>query len=274
MARAPLDDLAAAYGYASLEVSFKATKEASISWKIYGKKVYVVLSDYFEGAPNIVILELCESAILWAKGGRMDMPSYRDWVSNGDFIERNRRMYLKRSRNLARTEAGEHRNLTDSLDRLLESGLVLPSDIENSYFTWTARPNYGKVGYCSPMMRVVAVSRSLDSADVPEAVLDYVVYHETLHLRQGFRPFCRSHDREFRQLERLYPDKDGCNRFLRSMKNSEKRRIPEQLRFFPREHVVDGDQMHCPRHAVFQTLLESGLGEYDVSGVLQPFHVP
>lgn len=218
MAGAPLNDLAVAYRYASVEVSFKATKEASISWRISGKNVSIVLSDYFEGAPNIVILELCESAILWARGDSMEMPAYRDWVSNGDFIERNRRMYLKRSRNLARTEVGEHRNLTDSLDRLLDSELVLPSDIENSYFTWTARPNYGKVGYCSPMMRVVAISRSLDSAEVPEAVLDYVVYHETLHLRQGFRPFCRSHDREFRQLECLYPDKDGCNKFLRGMK--------------------------------------------------------
>lgn len=216
--RDPMIDLAAAYGYDAVDLSFKATKEVSISWRVKGKRASIVLSDYLEDAPSVVKLELCESVLLRIRGKRGDMPAYAAWVSEDGFTEKNRGTYLKRSKNLARTDAGTYRNLTDSLDRLLDLGLVNPSDISDSYFTWTARPNYSRVGYCSPMMRVVAVSCSLDSPDVPEKVLDYVVYHETLHLRQGFRPFSRSHDRQFRMLEREYPDIEGCNAFLRSMK--------------------------------------------------------
>ena len=61
------------------------------------------------------------------------------------------------------------------------------------------------MGFCSTMFRVVGISSRLDSDDVPDFVRDYVVYHECLHLRQGYRPDRRVHDAQFRSWERMFP---------------------------------------------------------------------
>lgn len=142
--------------------------------------------------------------------------SFIQYVDSDEFILAKRPIYIQRSRNLLRTEVGDHRVLTDSLDRLLGSGLLLPSDIENSYFSWTKRPATRRVGFCNRMMRLVGVSKVLDSPDVPEWVLDYVVYHESLHLRQRYTHRA-AHDAEFRGWERTYPRWREAEDFLRRL---------------------------------------------------------
>jgi predicted metal-dependent hydrolase len=67
------------------------------------------------------------------------------------------------------------------------------------------------------MMRVVAISSALDDDSVPENVVDYVVYHESLHLRQGYRPFRRSHDIQFRTMEKLFPEYGDAEIYLRGL---------------------------------------------------------
>jgi len=62
---------------------------------------------------------------------------------------------------------------------------------------------------------VIAVSRLLDDPDVPEHVLDYVVFHEILHLIRGPHPFRRPHDRGFNAMEAAFPRKEEAERFLR-----------------------------------------------------------
>ena len=142
--------------------------------------------------------------------------SFKEYVDRDAFILAKRPIYIHRSRNLLCTEVGEHRTLTDSLDRLLESGLLVPLDIENSYFSWTKRPATRRVGFCNRLMRVVGISKVLDSPDIPEWVLDYVVYHESLHLRQRYTHGA-AHDAEFRKWEHTYPRWVEAEDFLRRL---------------------------------------------------------
>lgn len=201
-------------------VTFKPMKEASVSWILRNGVLHVTLTDYLKDAPADITEEICVWIDARLDGKRGSLELYKNWVNDTDFRIRHRPTYMRRSKNLACTDVGKHRSLTDSLDRLLEKGYIVPSDIEDSCFTWTKRPNRRRVGYCSPMMRVVAISCSLDSPDVPENVLDYVVFHETLHLRQGFRPFVNKHDAEFKKMERTYPDVKGCNEILNNIEYS------------------------------------------------------
>ncbi|MFA6710664.1 MAG: hypothetical protein WCQ23_06320 [Candidatus Methanomethylophilaceae archaeon] len=211
--------LAGKHKYDSINARFKNTRDLSASWRIKFNSMDLTISDYLDDAPDEVLLEFCESMIMAANGKKIPpMPVYKEWVTRDRFVYEKRKLFLKRSKNLSRSEQGTTYNLIDSVNRLLDSGLIVPSDIDNSLFSWTDRPNYRKVGYCSPLVRLVAISSALDSPNVPENVLDYVVYHEILHLRQGYRPFQRSHDAQFRAMERLYPDKKECDRFLMDLK--------------------------------------------------------
>lgn len=183
----------------------------------------MALSDHLADAPDEVILEFVGAMM---RGDRREeaLPLYTEWVSRDGFAADRRRTFLARSRNLTRTPAGRHRDLRDSVRRLTAAGLITAADTEDAVFSWTCRPNLRRVGYCSTLMRVVAVSCALDDPEVPEHVLDYVVYHEVLHLRQGHRPFRRPHDREFAEAERAYPRKGECDAFLRALGRGTRRR--------------------------------------------------
>ncbi len=214
-----LRPLANKHRYDHINASFKVTRDMSASWRIAANRVDLSLSDYLADAPDDAITEFVDSVIRMANGGNaIPMPTYMDWVSDDRFIINKRKIFINRSKNMKDEHKGDCRDIMDSLDRLIDSGLVRSSDIRNSWYVWTDKPNLRKVGYCSPLFRVVAISSALDSPDVPENVLDYVVFHETLHLRQGYRPFQKPHDRDFKRMESEYPDRNTCERFLRSMK--------------------------------------------------------
>jgi hypothetical protein len=211
--------LAKKHRYGSLKAGFKDTRDLTASWRPGFNSLEMYISDYLDDAPEPALLEFAESIILIANGKKAGpMPEYISWVTSDRFIIKKRETFIARSKNMTENHKGKTYDLADSVQRLLDNGMILPPDISNSFFSWTSRPNYRKVGSCSPLMRVVTVSCAMDSPDVPENVLDYVVYHEILHLRQGYRPFQRSHDTDFKDMEKKYPGRKECDAFLRKLK--------------------------------------------------------
>jgi hypothetical protein len=161
---------------------------------------------------------VAESICLRAKGKKVAAPaSFLEYVRDPDFITQNRPTYIRRSKNLTRSDIGTCFALSDSLQRLMDSGLILPSDIENSYISWTRRDSARRLGFCSTMFRVVGISSILDSEDVPDDYRDYVVYHECLHLRQGYRSSGTYHTQVFRNWERMYPGWQSIEAGLRKL---------------------------------------------------------
>lgn len=198
--------------------SFRGTKDVQASWRKSENSIDITISDYLFDAPDDVLSEfsryVCQTAV-----GKKPVygKAYTDWVRSDEFIISKRKIYLGRSRNLTCSPEGNERDLTESLDRLLDSGLLDAKSISNSFFSWTKSPNARKMGFCSQMMRVVGISSILDDVSVPEFVLDYVVYHESLHLAQGHRPGMSPHDRPFRIEEKKYPKYEEARQFLKKL---------------------------------------------------------
>ena len=167
--------------------------------------MWIYVSDYLDDAPDIVVEQFLKGASTYIFGGRhVFSGEYMDYMRSEDFILRKRPVYFKRSRRLTRSDTGKYRNLYDSVQRLLDKGLLTDPDIDNTIFSWTTGSNRTKLGYCAQMFRIVVISSVFDDPSVPEELLDYVVFHECLHLRQGYRPFNRRpHDAEFQRQERL-----------------------------------------------------------------------
>jgi len=198
--------------------SFFGPKEFQAYWKRSGNRIDIRISDYLIDAPDEVIVDFSKTVISTIKKKRPNYgKTYLEWVMSDEYINSKRKIYLRRSRNLTGTTVGNERDIIASLDRLLDSGLLDPKSIGNSFFSWTKIPNKRKLGFCSPMMRVVGISCVLDDISVPEYVLDYVVYHESLHLEQGYRPGQRAHSKEFRDDERKYPKYEEAEKYLKSL---------------------------------------------------------
>lgn len=208
------------------KATFVATKDFNIAWNASRYTLSMTVSDYLDDAPGEVIREFLRGALTYIYGGKHVFgKKYLDYIKSDEFILRKRPIFYKRSRNIARTDVGRYRNLFDSVDRLLDRGLLDESDIDNTVFSWSKTVNTTRLGYCAQMFRVVVISAVFDDDSIPERYLDYVVYHECLHLRQGYRPFDRHpHDSEFHRQESLYPGFDEINDELNTILERIKRK--------------------------------------------------
>ena len=199
--------------YGGVKAYFRGTRDPSVCWSMTAGGIEIGLSDYLADAPDAVILEFVAAAM--RKRDRPPTPLYTEWMACEGFTVGKQDLFLARSRNLAGTPVGTHHDLRDAVRRLIDADLIGADDVGDARFTWTRRPNRQRIGYCAVSMRVIAVSCLLDDPDVPEHVLDYVVFHEILHLIQSPHPFRKSHDREFNAMEAMFPRKEEAEMFLR-----------------------------------------------------------
>ena len=212
--------VASTHGYTVDEATFTRNKEFNLAWRVRDDHVVLKISDYIDEAPEPVVADAVDMCFRHIRRSRRRTfgDDFLSYMRSDEFVLLKRPVYVKRSRNMTMSPLGSCRNIEDSVQRLYDAGLLRDSDIDNSVFTWTIRPNYTKMGYCSTMMRVVAISSVLDDPKYSDNVLDEVVYHECLHLRQGYRPFDHNpHDAAFRRDMKLFPGLEAAEAELRTI---------------------------------------------------------
>jgi hypothetical protein len=194
------------HNYQNVSATFHPFKEFKATWQRCGDRADFLITDYMEKAGPDLLDDFAECLFHRIKNkrkGEMYSPRMREWLQSSDFIEANRPLYLRRSRNIAYDHEGQTYDLEESYSRLVDVGMV--PEMPDHYLTWTRKPNQQRMGYCSVLMHVIAISQALDRPDVPGYVTDYVLYHELLHLEDGLAAIGSYHDHKFRTKEREYP---------------------------------------------------------------------
>ncbi len=184
-------------------------------------RLLVRLSDLLQGAPEAVLKAILH--ILLAKiYGEEVWPAhalrYRRYVSTHELVAKAHLVRQARGRkrlNGARGQVYDLEGIFDDLNHRFFHGLL--GRPEMSWSRDHARKN---LGHYDPAHNTIVVSRAFDRADVPLYAIEYLVYHEMLHLRHpaklGGSRRC-FHSREFRAEEKLFPRLAEARRFLRSM---------------------------------------------------------
>jgi len=204
------------YPYDDYKVVLKQTAHLHYAYRKTMTGIEIELSDYLENAPISVLNDECTAIVAWSRGKKYVQPeSLSDYIRSVDFIVGNRPTYLRRCRTVSMTQQGKSKNLIDSVERLMDMELVFDTDIRNSFFTWATHMAKFKFGQCNQTFRVVSVNPDLDSDSVPDEVVDYVVYHEILHLRQDPTKNRRPHNAQFRSWEHMFPDYDSMEEYLK-----------------------------------------------------------
>ena len=86
--------------------------------------------------------------------------------------------------------------------------------------TWSQSQARNMLGHYDPAHNAIVVSRVFDQQRVPAYAVEYIVYHEMLHLKhpvklRGSRRCV--HSAEFQAEERLFPHLDQAKQFLRRL---------------------------------------------------------
>jgi len=201
----------------SYRIVLKPHAHLHYSYAIRDGCMNIELSDYLDDAPDHVIRDTCKAVVSWAVRGKYNTPkSLMDLIHSEKFIVGKRPLYLERSRTVTMDQQGRCKNLLDSVERLRDNGLICDDDIRNSFFSWVDHMSKYKFGQCNQLFRVVTVNPVLDSDEVPDYVLDFVIYHEILHLRQDPTKNRRPHNSQFKCWERQFPLYDDAERYLKN----------------------------------------------------------
>ena len=172
-------------------------------------RLHVRISDLLAGAPAPVTEALAH--ILLAKLYRKPVPRtythrYRLYLNRRDVRRQAHLMRQIRGRKFVSGPQGEHRNLDSVFERLNRQffdGLLAEPKLG-----WSRASSRRMLGHFDPSHNAIIISRIFDEPETPELALEYVMFHEMLHLRypvdhQGVRR--RVHTREFREAERIFP---------------------------------------------------------------------
>jgi hypothetical protein len=184
-------------------------------------RVLARISDLLEGAQDDVLHAIAH--ILIAKLYRKPIDArwnrrYRDHV--GGKAVRNKAELIRQMRgrkqiDTARGQVYDLEQIFDDLNTRFFFGLM-----GRPQMTWSREQARNALGHYDPAHNAIVVSRVFDHPRVPRYAVEYIVYHEMLHLRhpvkvRGGRRCV--HPPQFHADEKQFPELDKAKEFLKKL---------------------------------------------------------
>ena len=196
------------YPYASLVLTIRRREEV----------VHVRFSDLLQCAP-LAVLEgaaaLLLSRVYRRKAPRALVEPYLNYARSDRTRSRISRMRRGRVRLASTGPHGRHFDLEQMFERLNER--YFSGSLQRPHIGWSARSWRRQFGCYDPGPNQILLNRRMDHPKVPQVAVEYVLYHEMLHVKHPTRRSgCSlvSHSPEFRAEEKLFADFTRARRIL------------------------------------------------------------
>jgi hypothetical protein len=196
------------YPYSSLTLTMRRREEVT----------YVRFSDLLERAP----LEVLEgaAALLLARVYRRHVPrpivqAYLEYARSNRTRGRIDRMRSHRVQRVRTLPQGSHHDLSALFDQLNRQ--YFASQLQRPHIGWSTRSWRRQFGCFDPGPNQIVLNRRMDRPEVPQFVVEYVLYHEMLHVKHPTRRSgCTllSHSPEFRSEEKRFAHFSQARKFL------------------------------------------------------------
>lgn len=184
-------------------------------------RLLVRISDLLEGAPEPVLRALAH--ILLAKLyhrpiGREHATRYRRYVSTHPMAEKAHLVRQMRGRKRITTACGHVYHLEEIFEclnlRYFYGLLARP------LMTWSTERARNRLGHYDPAHNAIVVSSIFDHPRIPRYVVEYIVYHEMLHLKHPVKLRGRRrcvHSAEFHAEEKRFDRLEAAREFLKRL---------------------------------------------------------
>ncbi len=204
-----------------LKIEFFAFANVNNTIRLRGGRLLVRLSDLLEGAPEAILRAIAH--ILLAKMyrrpiDRAEAARYRKYVGSQDIVRKAHLVRQIRGSKRLRSPRGHFYDLDEVFERLnlrFFHGLMA-----RPRMSWSQTKTRRILGHYDPAHNAIIISRIFDHPAVPAYVLEYIVYHEMLHLKHPVRLKGSRrcvHSPEFQAEERLFPRVAEANAFLKRL---------------------------------------------------------
>ncbi|HYL12084.1 MAG TPA: M48 family peptidase [Terriglobales bacterium] len=184
-------------------------------------RLLVRLSDILEGAPESVLRAIAH--ILLAKMYRKPIERayasrYRKYISSREIADKTHLVRQIRGRKRIESARGRAYDLDKIFEEL--NSRFFHGLLARPQMTWSQNHARNSLGHYDPAHNAIVVSRVFDHPRVPRYAVEYIVYHEMLHLKhpvklRGTRRCV--HSLEFQAEEKLFPHLAEAKQFLKSL---------------------------------------------------------
>jgi predicted metal-dependent hydrolase len=201
-----------------LQVQFFSFANINNTIRLREGRLLVRLSDLLEGAPEYVLRAIAH--LLLAKMYRKPIDRehamrYRRYVSSQPMSRKAHLVQQIRGRKRIDSPQGRTYDLEAVFDEL--NTRYFYGLLARPQMSWSTERARNRLGHYDPAHNAIVVSRVFDHPRVPRYAVEYIVYHEMLHLKhpvklRGSRRCV--HSAEFKHEERLFPQLEAAKRFL------------------------------------------------------------
>ena len=179
------------------------------------------LSDLLESAPEPVlkaIIHILLAKIYRRPIDRAHSSRYRRYIASREMMQKAQRVRQMRGRKRLESAQGRCYDLDEVFDTL--NVRFFHGLLGRPQMSWSAERARHLLGHYDPAHNAIIISKVFDQPHVPRLAMEYIVYHEMLHLKhpvkiRGSRRCV--HGKEFREEEKAFPQLEAARLFLKSL---------------------------------------------------------
>ncbi len=201
------------------DIRFRRFTSLNTTIRLREGVLHVRLSDLLEASPesvhraiaHILLAKLYRKPIAAAASDR-----YRRYVSSEAVARGAEHIRQTRGRKRITSPVGRYYHLEEVFEsvnlRFFHGLLGRPT------LTWSAHVAKRMLGHYDAAHNTIVVSRIFDRPDTPRCAIEYLLYHEMLHLKHPVRVKAGRrcvHSREFQAEERLFPELAEAKDYLK-----------------------------------------------------------
>ncbi|MEO8436079.1 MAG: SprT-like domain-containing protein [Pyrinomonadaceae bacterium] len=171
-----------------VEVKFYPYAGLRHTIRIRSGRVYVRISDVFKTAPPEVIRALAfilVGRLLSRKAPRIYDRVYRQYAFTPQVLRASEIARRHRGRKVISSARGQFYDLEKLFARL--NRRYFEGSVEKPVLTWSQRRTRNILGHHDPVHETITISKTLDAADVPEWFVEFILFHEMLHIKHPAR---------------------------------------------------------------------------------------
>lgn len=212
----------------NIEIEFYKYVGLRHTIRVRAGTIFVRLSDLMQDAPNVAHQAL--AYILIAKIQRRKIPSncteiYQNYASQAEVRETAQISRKQRGRKIISSAKGNFYDLDEIFDDL--NSRFFAKKMPKPTLTWSTGKTFRIFGHQDAIHNTVVISQTLDDAKVPKFVVEYVLYHELLHIKHPTKVINGrrySHTPVFRTDERKFPRYEEAEDLLEKLAKHTRRK--------------------------------------------------
>ncbi|MBZ5516041.1 MAG: M48 family metallopeptidase [Acidobacteriia bacterium] len=187
--------------------------------RLCGSRAVVHLADVLTGAPPLVneaLAEILLAQLFRRRPSREARACYLAYVYSPAVRRRIDEARRTRGRKRLLPPRGRHYDLEEIFDRL--NHRFFAGALARPRLGWSTQRARSTLGHYDSAHGAIIISRHFDSSEIPRFLVEYLMFHEMLHIqfpveRDGHRRVV--HSRAFREAEKKFPHYERARRRLK-----------------------------------------------------------